>query len=80
MTTAFSAEEFNKGVTVNCIAPGVTAHMNFEDAFKAASGDYSTWCQRQKPTCHDTAEIIAFLCSEAGRFASGNIIQYPYFG
>jgi 3-oxoacyl-[acyl-carrier protein] reductase len=79
MTTAFGIQELIKGITVNCIEPGPTAHMAFEDAFRAASGDYSTWRQRERATCHDVAEIIAFLCSESGRFISGSTIRLPTF-
>ncbi len=97
MTTAFGAQELGKRVTVNCIEPGLTAHMSFEDALKAASGEYSSlrvtaldpgsskqlwsaaWHERETPTCHDIAEAIAFLCSDAGRFISGNNIQFPFF-
>jgi NAD(P)-dependent dehydrogenase (short-subunit alcohol dehydrogenase family) len=79
MTTAFGVQELSKGITVNCIEPGPTAHMTFEDALKAAGGDYSIWRQRERVTCHDVAEIIAFLCSEAGRFVSGSTIRLPMF-
>lgn len=79
MTMAFGVQELSKGITVNCIEPGPTAHMTFKEALKTASGDYSTWCQREKPTCHDVAELIAFLCSEAGRFISGSTIRLPIF-
>jgi len=37
------------------------------------------WGQRKKATCHDVAELIAFLCSEAGRFISGSTIRLPIF-
>jgi NAD(P)-dependent dehydrogenase (short-subunit alcohol dehydrogenase family) len=77
MTTAFGIQELSRGITVNCVEPGPAAHMAFEDAFKAASGDYSAWQQRERATCHDVAEIIAFLCSEAGRFISGSTIRLP---
>jgi 3-oxoacyl-[acyl-carrier protein] reductase len=77
MTTAFGVQELSKGITVNCIEPGPTAHMTFEDALKAAGGDYLIWRQRERVTCHDVAEIIAFLCSEAGRFISGSTICLP---
>jgi NAD(P)-dependent dehydrogenase (short-subunit alcohol dehydrogenase family) len=77
MTKAFGLQEFARGVTVNCIEPSPTAHMSFGNALKAAKGDYSAWQQRESATCHDIAEIIAFLCSEAGRFISGSIIRLP---
>lgn len=77
MTTAFGLQEFSKGITVNCIEPGPTAHMTFEDALKAARGDRNSWQKRQNVTCHDIAEIIAFLCSDAARFISGSTIRMP---
>jgi 3-oxoacyl-[acyl-carrier protein] reductase len=77
MTTAFGMQELSKGITVNCIEPGPTAHMTFEAALKAANGDYSVWRRRERVTCHDIAEITAFLCSEAGRFISGSVIRLP---
>jgi 3-oxoacyl-[acyl-carrier protein] reductase len=77
MTRAFGLQEFGSGINVNCIEPGPTEHMTFEDALKAAKGDYSAWQQREGITCHDIAEIIAFICSEAGRFISGSMIRLP---
>ena len=77
MTTAFGLQELKHGITVNCIEPGPTAHMNFEDALKAAKADYSSWQQRNSTCAHDVAEAVAFLCSEAARFISGSIIRFP---
>ena len=77
MTTAFGLQEFSKGITVNCIEPGPTAQITYENAIKAVKGDHSAWQQRKKCDPHDIAEIIAFLCSEAGRFISGSIIRLP---
>ena len=77
MTTAFGIQEFDKGITVNIIEPGLTAHMELEDALKAAKGDLADWRVRDKSTAHDIAEIVVFLCSEAGRFVSGSSIRLP---
>lgn len=77
MTTALGLQELKNGITVNCIEPGPTAHIAFDDALRAANGDYSDWQQRENSNCHDIAEIIAFLCSEAGRFISGSVIRLP---
>ena len=77
MTTAFGLQEFSAGVTVNCIEPGLTAHMALDDALAAAKGDYSQWSRRAESTAHDIAEIVAFLCSDAGRFISGSLIRLP---
>ena len=51
--------------------------MTFQDALEAAKGDYSKWKDRQGAVAHDVAEIIRFLCSEAGRFVSGSTISLP---
>jgi NAD(P)-dependent dehydrogenase (short-subunit alcohol dehydrogenase family) len=77
MTTAFGLQEFKNGITANCIEPGATDHMTFDDALKAAKGDYLQWQQRKNPAAHDIAGIILFLCSEAGRFVSGSRIRLP---
>jgi len=77
MTTAFGLQEFKQGITVNCIEPGPTTHMSFEDALKAANGDHSNWQQRDSACAHDVAETIAFLCCEAARFISGSTIRLP---
>jgi NAD(P)-dependent dehydrogenase (short-subunit alcohol dehydrogenase family) len=74
MTTAFGLQELAHGITVNSIEPGIVEHMQFEDAAAAAGDDMSAWCKRTKVTPHDAAEVIAFLCSEAGRFVSGSTI------
>lgn len=77
MTTSFGLSEFDKGITANCIEPGLTQHIGFEEALRAARGDYSAWLNRNRVDAHDVAEIIAFLCSEAGRFISGSVIRIP---
>jgi len=77
MTTAFGLQEFKKGITANCIEPGPTDHMAFDDALEAARGDGAKWQRRKKAAAHDVAEIILFLCSEAGRFISGSHIRLP---
>ena len=68
MTTAWGLQEFDTGITVNCIEPGLTEHMTFEAALEAARGEDASWRQRTKVTSHDIAEAVAFLCSEEARF------------
>ncbi|MFO8008670.1 MAG: SDR family oxidoreductase [Candidatus Brocadiia bacterium] len=75
MTRAFGLPEFGRGITVNCIAPGPTEHMEFEDALAAVRGDLEDWHKRTAVNCHDVAEIIAFLCTDAARYISGNCIR-----
>jgi len=77
MTAAFGIQEFDRGITVNIIEPDLTKHLAFEDALKAARGDLADWHRRGESTAHDVAEIVAFLCSDAGRFVSGSSIRLP---
>ena len=37
----------------------------------------SAWHDHPAPTCFDIAEIVAFLCSNAGRFITGSLIRLP---
>jgi 3-oxoacyl-[acyl-carrier protein] reductase len=74
MTEAFGLQELAHGITVNCLQPGIVDHMQFADAVAAARGDESAWRARTNVTPHDAAEVIAFLCSEAGRFITGSTI------
>ena len=37
----------------------------------------SAWGDHPKPTCFDIAEIVAFLCSDAGLFVTGSLIRMP---
>ena len=74
MTTAFATQELPNGISVNCIEPGVIPHVSYDEAVAYGRGDSSAWLDRGSATCHDVAELLAFLCSEAGRFISGAII------
>ncbi len=75
MTTAFGLPELAHGITVNCLQPGIIEHISFAEALAAARGDTAAWRARGKPGPHDAAEVVAFLCSEAGRFISGTTIS-----
>ena len=75
MATAFGLGELAHGVTVNCVEPGHVPHMSFEAALAAARAEPAAWPKSQGLTCADVAELVAFLCSEAGRFVTGNTIR-----
>lgn len=77
MTRAFGLQEFEYGITVNCIEPGVIANITESQAIQAARGDLKNWKKRNTATSHDAAELVAFLCSEAGRFVSGSVLRLP---
>jgi 3-oxoacyl-[acyl-carrier protein] reductase len=77
LSLALGHDEYENGITVNVIEPGPIEHMKLEEALAAAQGRTEDWAQRTKPVAHDAAELVAFLCSEAGRFISQSVIRYP---
>jgi 3-oxoacyl-[acyl-carrier protein] reductase len=75
MTNAFGHDELAHGITMNCLEPGIIGHLGFDEALAMARGDAEAWPQRTGPTPHDAAEIVAFLCSETGRFVTASEIR-----
>jgi NAD(P)-dependent dehydrogenase (short-subunit alcohol dehydrogenase family) len=71
MAEALWAGEFPHGVTVNCLEPGHIEHATLEEAV-AAARDLP---ERKTARPYDVAEVVAFLCSEAGRFVTGSLIR-----
>jgi NAD(P)-dependent dehydrogenase (short-subunit alcohol dehydrogenase family) len=71
MAEALWAGEFKHGVTVNCVEPGHIEHASMEEAVAAAR----ELPAREAARPCDVAEVVAFLCSEAGRFVTGSLIR-----
>ncbi len=71
-------EAWANGVTVNVVAPGpVTTMESLEEAAEqCAYGE--RWRDRGNVSPQDIAEGVAFLCSEAGRFITGNVLSYSF--
>jgi len=72
MTQAFGPGELARGITVNAVEPGIIDHLSWEDALAAARGPLPV--SRTQATPADIAEVIAFLCSEAGRFVTTSAV------
>jgi len=63
-------------VTMNIIGPGPVSEIGgLEEAIDQCNHGES-WQNRGKVSPQDIAEIVAFLCSEAGRFITGCIIPF----
>lgn len=80
LSLAVGHDEWENGIRVNIIEPGPVAHMKLDEAVDAVTGNDAAWRAREKPVAHDVADLIGFLCSEAGRFISQSIIRYPTDG
>jgi len=80
LSLALGNDEYRSGITVNVIEPGPIRHMELAAALAAVEAADDAWARRDAPVAHDAAELVAFLCSEAGRFVSESIIRYPTDG
>ena len=80
LSLALGHDEYENGITVNVIEPGPIEHMKLDEALAAVEGTDEAWAKRTRPVAHDAAELVAFLCSEAGRFISQSLIRYPTDG
>ena len=63
------------GVNVNCVAPGIMGHVSLDTALASAAHDDTVWDARKTAGPQDTAEAVAFLCSDAARFVWGSTIR-----
>ena len=63
-------------ITVNVIAPGPVEHLgSFEDAVRQVSR-FPADDRNISP--QDIAETVSFLCSDKGRFITGNVLRYQF--
>jgi len=65
--------EWKYGITLNSIAPGYLAGFPLKEALGSLR-DPAKWAKRSRATPQDVGEIVAFLCSEKGRFLTGGTI------
>jgi len=64
------------GVTLNVIGPGPVGEIEGLDLAVEQCDGGPAWQERTALSPQDIAEGVAFLCSEAGRFFSGNVLSY----
>lgn len=74
------AQAWHNGVTVNVIAPGPVAAIEGLEAAIEQCDHGIAWQERTNISPQDIAEGIAFLCSEAGRFITGCVLPYSFYG
>jgi len=77
MTRVMAKDLGNKGVNVNCIAPGPTATKLF---FEGKSEVLVKAIEKQSPygkigTPSDIADAIALLCGSSSRWVTGQIVR-----
>jgi NAD(P)-dependent dehydrogenase (short-subunit alcohol dehydrogenase family) len=63
-------------VTLNVIGPGPVSEIgSLDEAVEQCDGG-PAWQERKTLSPQDVAEGVVLLCSEAGRFLSGNVLTY----
>ncbi len=73
-------QAWSHGVTVNVIAPGpVEGISDMNEAIEQTQHEVA-WQKRRDVSPQDIAEGVAFLCSEAGRFITGCVLPYWFYG
>lgn len=75
LTRALAKELGPSGITVNCVAPGVIdTDMNaaFDAETLAGLADATPLCRLGTP--EDVAQAVAFLCSDAAGFITGQVL------
>jgi 3-oxoacyl-[acyl-carrier protein] reductase len=63
----------SRGVTVNCVAPGIVATGMAEGLFDAATLQRIVPLQRAA-TAAEVAAVVAFICSDAAGYITGQVI------
>jgi 3-oxoacyl-[acyl-carrier protein] reductase len=74
LTRTLAPREFERGITINAIAPGPTPRATLEEAIEALRGARPA---ARGSTPHAIAEIAAFLCSDAASHVTGAVIPVP---
>ena len=62
-------------IRVNVIAPGPVDHFSDMEEAQRSLEDI---CRLKRVTPQDIAETIAFLCSEKGRYITGNVVKFTF--
>lgn len=71
-------QAWSHGVTINVIAPGPISEIESLQSAIEESVRGEKWITRNNLSPQDIAEGVVFLCSESGRYITGNIFEYSF--
>jgi NAD(P)-dependent dehydrogenase (short-subunit alcohol dehydrogenase family) len=74
LTRTLAPREFDRGITINAVAPGPTRRFSFEEALAAARSGAPSAGENSP---QHVADVVAFLCSDAAARVTGAVIPVP---
>jgi NAD(P)-dependent dehydrogenase (short-subunit alcohol dehydrogenase family) len=75
MTMGMAREVGDRGITVNCIAPGISAFEAASDALPNADAIVAGNAVKRMGKSRDLYDAIAYLCSPAAEWVSGQTLR-----
>jgi NAD(P)-dependent dehydrogenase (short-subunit alcohol dehydrogenase family) len=75
MTMGMAREVGDKGITVNCIAPGISAFEAAKTALPNAEQIVAANAVKRLGTSRDLYNAIAYLCSPAAEWVTGQVLR-----
>jgi NAD(P)-dependent dehydrogenase (short-subunit alcohol dehydrogenase family) len=75
MTMGMAREVGDKGITVNCIAPGISAFEAASDALPNADAIVAGNAIKRMGKSRDLYDAMAYLCSPAAEWVSGQTLR-----
>jgi len=75
MTRGMAHEVGRKGITVNCIAPGICAFEAAKDALPDADQIVAGNAVKRLGTSRDIYEAMAYLCSAGAEWVTGQLLR-----
>jgi 3-oxoacyl-[acyl-carrier protein] reductase len=75
MTMGMAREVGDKGITVNCVAPGISAFEAARTALPNAEQIVAANAIKRLGTSRDLYDAIAYLCSPAAEWVTGQVLR-----
>jgi 3-oxoacyl-[acyl-carrier protein] reductase len=75
MTAGMAHEVADSGITVNCVAPGISAFEAAAGQLDSADDLVAGLAVKRFGTSRDQYEAMVYLCSDAGAYVTGHTLR-----